>query len=67
VQVYNKLKGKLVEKGKTYNDCAEAIKVSKTTFSKKINGQTDFTTIEVKNLIEFLGLESKDAIDIFLT
>lgn len=67
VQVNNKLKGKLVEYKKTYEECAKAINVSKTTFSKKINGQTDFTAIEVKKLIDFLELESREAIEIFLS
>lgn len=63
----DRLKGKLVEKGKTYEDCAKAVNVTVTTFSKKMNGASKFYIDEVKALSDFLKLTNNEKIDIFLT
>ncbi len=39
---YLRLKGKLIEKELTYKDCATAIGISVTSFSKKVNGSSKF-------------------------
>lgn len=61
-----KLKGKLVEKGKTYSDCAEYLGFSTVTFNNKINGKGKFYIDEVNKLSEFLGLTNEEKINIFL-
>lgn len=62
----SKLKGKLVEKGKTYQDGAETIGVSTNTFSDKINGKRKFYVDEVNKLSDLLELTNEEKIDIFL-
>lgn len=62
----DKLKGKLLEKRKTYRDCAEHLSVTITTFNNKINGKSKFYVDEVNKLSEFLGLSHEEKIDIFL-
>ena len=62
----NKLKGKLVENGKTYKDGAKALGVSTNTFNDKINGKRKFYVDEVNKLSELLKLTDKEKIDIFL-
>lgn len=42
----NKLKGIMVEKGKTYVDGARIIGCSVTSFSAKMNGKSSFTVLE---------------------
>lgn len=62
----NKLKGKLVEKGVTYQHCADYLGISKVTFVKKINGQTQFTLKEVREISNLLNLTNEDKIAFFL-
>lgn len=61
-----KLKGKLVEKGLTYKDCASAIGISVTSFNNKMNGISKFYIEEVVILSNILALTSEEKIDIFL-
>lgn len=63
---YDKLKGKLREKKKTYADCAGAIGVTVTTFSNKINGKSDFDIVEINELSNYLKLTEIEAMEIFL-
>ena len=60
-----KLKGKLVEKGKTYNDCATHLGITTNTFNSKINGKTRFYIEEINSLAEFLELTLEEKADIF--
>lgn len=62
----DKLKGKLVEKKKTYEDCANALGVSITTFSNKMNGKGSLYIEEVNTLSNFLELTDNEKIEIFL-
>lgn len=62
----DKLKGKLVEKKKTYEDCAKALNVSITTFSNKMNGRGSLYIEEVNTLSNFLELTNTEKIEIFL-
>lgn len=62
----DKLKGKLVEKKKTYEDCAIALDVSITTFSNKMNGKGSLYIEEVNILSNFLGLTDSEKVEIFL-
>ncbi|WP_312907292.1 hypothetical protein [Tissierella praeacuta] len=62
----DKLKGKLVEKKKTYEDCANVLNISITTFSNKINGKGRLYIDEVNLLASYLELTDTEKIDIFL-
>lgn len=62
-----KLKGKLVEKQKTYAHCARELSISTTSFSNKINGNYRFSIDEVRLLIRFLELSEDEQFDIFLS
>ncbi len=54
---YNAFKGKLREKQITYGDVAQALNLSKTAVSHKINGVSDFYISEVRIISEVLGIE----------
>lgn len=62
-----KLKGKLVEKQKTYAQCAAALGISVTSFSNKANGNYKFNIDEVRALIKLLDLSEDEQLDVFLT
>ena len=62
----NKLKGKLIELKKTYEDCAKELGISTTAFSNKINGDSTFKLPEVNKLCEYLGLTDEEKVRIFL-
>lgn len=64
---FDKLKGKLVEEKKSYAQCAEALCITLTTFSNKINGSSKFYIDEVRVLGQFLKLTNREKIDIFLS
>ena len=63
----NKLKGKLVEKGKTYRECSEYLGMTVATFNNKINGRGKFYIDEANKLSKFLELTNEEKIDIFLS
>ena len=52
----NKLKGIMVENGKTYVDGARVIGCSVTSFSAKMNGKSNFTVLEANELSNALNL-----------
>ena len=62
----DKLKGKLVEKNKTYKDCAQYLGVSLTTFNKKMNNRSKWYVEEVVKLGRFLNLSKNEMMEIFL-
>lgn len=61
-----KLKGKIKEEDKTYEECASAIGISTTTFCNKINGISKFYIDELENLGNFLNMTSAEKHAIFL-
>lgn len=61
-----KLKGKLIEKGYTYENIASELGISKTTFAYKINGKGCFLITEASKLKELLNLTERESIEIFL-
>ena len=63
----NKLKGKLVECGVTYEKAAIAIGVKTGTFSNKINGKARFYIEELEKLGDLLGLTRDERADLFLS
>ena len=62
-----KLKGLLVEKGKTYEECAKALNMSITSFSNKMNDKTRFDIVEINKLVNYLELNKEEATNIFLS
>lgn len=62
----NKLKGIMVENGKTYVDGARVIGCSVTSFSAKMNGKSNFTVLEANELSNALNLSKEDRATIFL-
>lgn len=63
----NKLKGIMVEKGKTYVDGARVIGCSVTSFSAKMNGKSNFTVLEANELSNALHLSKEDRATIFFS
>ena len=61
-----KLKGKLKERGITYDEGAKALKISITAFANKVNEKTKFTIMEAQQLGTFLEMTNEEKIDIFL-
>lgn len=60
-----KLKAKLVEMSKTYSDCANAIGISLTSFTKKMN-DNKFLIDEATKLADYLNLSDEERCYIFL-
>ena len=61
-----KLKGKLRECGKTYEDCSRAIGITTTSFSNKINGSSKFYIDELEKLGDYLEMTNNEKAEIFL-
>lgn len=61
-----KLKGKLTEKEKTYEDCAKALNISIASFNKKMNGASTFKVTEATQLSNFLEMSNEEKLSIFL-
>lgn len=48
--------------------CAEAIKMSLSSFNRKLNGKSSFTVDEADNICQFLGItDAQTKVDIFLS
>ena len=60
-----KLKGVLVEKKKTYEDCSKILNLSITGFSNKMNNKSKFNIVEINTLVRYLELDTELAIEIF--
>lgn len=61
------LKGKLVEKGKTYREGANAIGCSVGSFNNKMQGRVAFDCSEATTLSDWLLLTTQEKLDIFLS
>lgn len=62
----NKLKGKIVEKGKTTNEIAEALGVDRSTYYRKISSEECvFTGKEIQSIIDCLQLTREEMLEIF--
>lgn len=57
---FSKLKGRIIEKNFTMEEIAKAIKISKTSFSYKINNIRDFNLREVDALIKQLDIPAEE-------
>lgn len=51
--MFNNLAAEIARKGVKNNDFAEKVGIHPVTFSKKLNGKTDFTLKEVIRIIEY--------------
>lgn len=54
------LKSKLVENGYTLATLADAVGISRTSMSYKINGKRDFTVKEIYSICSILNITDKD-------
>ena len=63
----NKLKGKIRERGLTYQKLAKKIGIGLTSMNYKINGKNLFNQEEMKKLKEALRLTDNETIDIFFS
>lgn len=54
---YNKVKGKIREKGMTYQDVAEKLGLSLVSVSDKINGKSDFLVSEAVQVAKMLSTD----------
>lgn len=52
------LQAAIVSRGLTAEKLSKAIGISKSAFSKKINGKSEFTLGEIQRIVEVLALES---------
>ena len=57
---YSKLRGRTVELGFRNKDVAEAINMSETTYSYKLNCRSEFTHGEISAICEFLSIPVGD-------
>ena len=55
----------LVEK--SCSECAEALNISSSAYSRKLNGLNEFTVKQANELSQYLALTIPETIDIFLT
>ena len=62
---FNKLKGKMREKGITYTTLGKGIGKTERTIYNKINGKTQWRVTEIDKIIEILQLTFTEASEIF--
>lgn len=55
---YNKLRGKIVEKGYTMRSLSEKTGIPTSTLSNKMNGVSEFKTTEIIKISEILGINN---------
>lgn len=53
---YSKLRGLMAEKRVTQKILSSVLGISENAFSHKINGSTDFSSSEIKELCNYLGI-----------
>ena len=63
----NKLKGKIVERGLSTEEVANALKLHRSTFYRKLQGAYPFTINEADRLVEILHLSREEASAIFFS
>lgn len=61
----NKLKGKIVENGKTQQEVAELIGIDRSTFYRKMKEGGNFSVGEASKMAEIIPLDNSEAIAIF--
>lgn len=63
----NKLKGAIVEKGKTQQVIAEEIGIDRSTFYRKMKNGGDFSVEEAQKIVKSVPLTNSEAITIFFS
>ncbi len=53
---YNKLRGKIRERGLTLAELARQIGMSNTSISNKLSGKTDFSLSEIRDIVRVLEI-----------
>lgn len=61
----NLLKSKLALKNKSISSLAQDIGLNKSTFYRKVRGESDFTRKEITDIVVFLGLNQEEMCEIF--
>ena len=62
----NKLRGRMIEKGETYESLAKKLNITKNTLYNKANGISSFTTDEAEMICDILHItDNNDKCDIF--
>lgn len=61
-----KLKGKILEMERNYEDCANALGISRSAFYKKISGRNKFYIDEADKLGDFLNMTDEEKTLTFL-
>ena len=64
---YNKLLGKIKEKGFTQRAVAEKLNIKATTFSQKLNNKAHFKQSEIANMCALLDISDNDIGAYFFT
>ena len=62
----DKLKGLIVERRKTYKECADALGISQTQFGMKVRGEADFWISQACILSKFLELTAEEFYAVFV-
>lgn len=57
---YQKLRGRIKEKGYTQGDVANTIGITPGTFSDKLNNKASFSTKEVDGICKMLGISNDE-------
>lgn len=61
----NKFRAAIVRAGMTIEELAKIIEMNASTLHRKMNGDSDFTRIEIKRICKVLHIENDEMIDIF--
>jgi transcriptional regulator with XRE-family HTH domain len=67
MRVNQKLKGKIVECFGTQKAFSDACGMSLVSISKKLNGKTSLSTVEIKEWSQLLGIQAKDYVKFFFS
>lgn len=65
MEKFKKLRGKILERGLTHSQMAKEMGINSSTFSAKINGQTDWTRTEMIMIRSLLDLTPNEFYAIF--
>ncbi len=55
---FNELKKAMIDANKKAKDCAAALGITESTYSRKMSGKTEFSRSEIWKLAEFLNLDA---------
>lgn len=64
---YSKLKGLIAEKNYTQRKLCKCIGISENSFTNKLNGKSDFSSVEIANICNVLGIAPEEVGSYFFT